>query len=201
MNSKQIIAILAPLAIIATMFPIFQLFSRWMGKTLGWYFGLVLYWIVWGGIFPVVMIGKRTVIQLIRPQPPDWRYLGLIALMILLAAIFKFSTGTQYQKYAPWMLIMYLSTTVGNGFFEELLWRGMYLELFPDQVLFRIIWSSVWFGLWHFAPGSVSSTGKPLGLVIGSGMMGFYLAFLANYSGTIWWTMIAHFLGGILMVL
>ena len=201
MNTKQIVAILAPLAVLSTMYPIFQLFSKWMGETWGWYLGLVLYWILWGGVFPILMIGKDAILRLIHPQPPNWRVLGLIAIMILLAGAFKFSTGTQYQKHTPWILIMYLSTTVGNGLFEEILWRGMYLELFSEQVLFRIIWSSIWFGLWHFAPGAVSSTGKPLGLMIGAGMMGFYLSFLANYSGTIWWTMIAHFLGGILMVI
>ena len=32
-------------------------------------------------------------------------------------------------------------------------------------------------------------------------MMGFYFAFLAHNTKTIWWTMIAHALGGLIMVI
>jgi membrane protease YdiL (CAAX protease family) len=96
---------------------------------------------------------------------------------------------------------MLISTNLGNGFFEELLWRGMYLELFPQRAFFRMFWSTIWFALWHYAPGSISASGSPVGLMIGAGMMGIYLAFLAHKTKSIWWTMIAHGLGGLIMVL
>ena len=75
------------------------------------------------------------------------------------------------------------------------------MELFPDSIFFRIVWSSIWFGLWHFAPGSVSSTGNALGLVIGSGLMGLYLSLMARRTGTIWWGIVAHALGGFIMII
>jgi hypothetical protein len=40
-----------------------------------------------------------------------------------------------------------------------------------------------------------------MGLMIGSGLMGFYLSFLVHKTGTIWWAIVAHTLGGIIMVL
>lgn len=30
--------------------------------------------------------------------------------------------------------------------------------------------------------------------------MGFYLSFLAKRTGTIWWTIVAHTLGGMIMI-
>jgi membrane protease YdiL (CAAX protease family) len=93
-----------------------------------------------------------------------------------------------------------LSTSLGNGFFEEVLWRGVYMELFPDSILLRIVWPTIWFALWHYAPGSVAPDGNVLGLIIGSGVMGFYLAFLAKRTGTIWWTIVAHTIGGMIMI-
>jgi hypothetical protein len=36
--------------------------------------------------------------------------------------------------------------------------------------------------------------------MIGAGLMGFYLSFLANRTGTIWWTIIAHAIGGFIMI-
>jgi membrane protease YdiL (CAAX protease family) len=115
--------------------------------------------------------------------------------------LYRLVPGMDYQKPALWVFILLLSTNLGNGFFEELLWRGVYLELFPAHVLWGWIWPCLWFALWHYAPGSIAPDGNPLGLMIGSGIMGFYLVFLARHTGTIWWTIIAHAIGGFIMIL
>lgn len=201
MNTKQRISVISPLVIIGMMYPIFQFLGKQLGNSIGWYLGLWVYWIIWGGIFPWLMIGKGNIIRLIRPQKLDLKVFLMVVFPVLMAAVFRFSTGMDYDKPTLWFLFILISTTLGNGFFEEVLWRGMYLELFPERVLFRIVWSTLWFALWHYVPGSISASGNPIGLMIGSGMMGFYLAFLAHKTKTIWWTMIAHFLGGLIMVI
>jgi membrane protease YdiL (CAAX protease family) len=104
-----------------------------------------------------------------------------------------------YEKESVWITFLIFSTPFGNGFFEELLWRGMYLRLFPRHLFYRMIWPSVWFALWHYAPGSVSS-GNPAGLMIGSGMMGLYLSYLTKKTNTVWWAIVVHTVGGIIMV-
>jgi membrane protease YdiL (CAAX protease family) len=96
--------------------------------------------------------------------------------------------------------LLLLTTNFGNGFFEELLWRGVYLDLFPKNLLFGMIWPSLWFALWHYAPGSINPDGNVLGLIIGSGIMGLYLSFLSRRTGTIWWTIIMHTIGGFIMI-
>lgn len=200
MSSKQKIAIIAPLILTAVMYPVFQLLSRALGETIGWYLGLAMYWLVWGGVFPWLMIGKTSIQTMIRPQKLTGGIFLLVLFPLLMAGIYRFATGMEYDKPTVWVFLLLVSTNLGNGFFEEVLWRGMYLELFPDSVFFRIVWPSIWFALWHYAPGSVSPTGNAIGLMIGSGMMGFYLSFLANKTGTIWWTMIAHMIGGFIMI-
>jgi len=75
------------------------------------------------------------------------------------------------------------------------------MELFPDRILYRIIWPSIGFALWHYAPGSVSANSNPLALIIGAGLFGFILAFLAKKTGGIWWGIMAHVLGGIVMII
>jgi len=200
MNDKQKIAIISPLVIIGTMYPIFQFLGNQLGNSIGWYLGLWIYWIVWGWVFPWVMIGKDSIVRLIRPQKWTLQLFFMVAFPVIMAAIFRFIAGMEYEKPALWFLFILISTNLGNGFFEEVLWRGMYLELFPKRVTLRIVWSTIWFALWHFAPGSISASGNPIGLMIGSGMMGLYFAFLAHKTKTIWWTMIAHALGGLIMV-
>jgi len=59
------------------------------------------------------------------------------------------------------VLLLLLSSCLGNGFFEELPWRGLYLCLFPNSIILKMMWPSVWFALWHYVPGSVSSGAHP----------------------------------------
>jgi hypothetical protein len=46
----------------------------------------------------------------------------------------------------------------------------------------------------------VSDNSNTLALIIGAGLFGFLLAFPAKKSGTIWWGILAHLLGGLVMV-
>ncbi len=202
MNRKQIIAIISPLILIAVMYPVFQLLLEvFNGTVTGWYLGLVTYWILWGAIFPLWLIGMENLKPIIRPQRLTVKVSVLILIPLILALLYKFITGMDYGKLNFWVLIFYLSTSFGNGFFEEVLWRGVYMKLFPDNIIFRIIWPNIWFALWHYAPGSVSPNANVLGLIIGSGMFGFYLSFLAKKTGTIWWSILTHIIGGIIMVI
>jgi membrane protease YdiL (CAAX protease family) len=201
MNTKQRIAIIAPLILIGMMYPVFQFLSGALGETLGWYIGLILYWLIWGGTFSWLMIGKETIQRIIRPQKLNIKIFFLVLFPLLMAALYKFIPGMEYEKPSLWIWILLLSTNLGNGFFEEVLWRGVYMSLFSDSIMFRIIWPSIWFALWHYAPGSVSSDGNVIGLMIGSGLMGLYLSFLAKKTGTVWWTIIMHTLGGVIMIL
>jgi hypothetical protein len=109
--------------------------------------------------------------------------------------------GMEYQKTSLLIILLLLSTAFGNGFFEEILWRGVYLKLFPYSVLFRMIWPSFWFGVWHYAPVSVSSNGNVVAMMVGAGVFGLYLSFLAKKTMTIWWSILAHILGGMVMII
>jgi membrane protease YdiL (CAAX protease family) len=120
---------------------------------------------------------------------------------LLMAALYKFIPGMEYEKPSTWVFLLLISTNFGNGFFEELLWRGMYMSLFPGSILLRIVWPSIWFALWHYVPGSVHVDSNVIGLIVGSGLMGFYLSVLAKKTETIWWTIIVHTIGGFIMIL
>lgn len=198
MNTKQRIAIIAPLVLVAVMYPIFHALAAVMNDRVAWYLGLAIYWIIWGAVFPLFIIGKEEIKKLIRPQRPDKKILLLISIPLLGALAGRIILGG-YEKESVWIALLLFSTPFGNGFFEEVLWRGVYLKLFPDNLFFRMIWPSIWFALWHYAPGSVSS-GNPARLIIGAGMMGLYLSYLTKKTNTVWWAIVVHTLGGFIMV-
>jgi hypothetical protein len=191
---------IAPPILMGVMYPIFQLLAGALGQLIGWYLGLVTYWLIWGGLFPWLVIGKEGILRMIRPQRPSLRVILLVLFPILMAGAYRVISGMAYEKSSGWAFLLILSTNLGNGFFEEVLWRGVYMELFPGSSLFRIVWPTIWFALWHYAPGSVSPSGNALGLMIGSGMMGLYLSLLAKHTVTIWWNIVAHALGGFIMI-
>jgi membrane protease YdiL (CAAX protease family) len=203
MNNKQKIAIVSPLILTSTMILVFQLLARAFESNwrIAWYLGLVSYWLIWGGIFSWWMIGRESIRKLIRPQKLNAKILSMVLFPVVMAGLYKLIPGMEYEHPNVWFFLLFVSTTVGNGFFEELLWRGVYMELFPSSILWRIIWPSFWFALWHYAPGSISPDGNVWGLIIGSGLMGFYLSFVAKKTGTIYWTIIAHAVGGLIMIL
>ncbi len=201
MNNKQRIAIVAPLLIVGMMYPFFQFITNLFGETVGWYLGLIVYWIIWGGIFSVAILGKENLITIIRPRKITIKIFLLISFPILMSSLYKLIPGMGYEKPSIWIFLLLLSTTFGNGFFEEVLWRGVYMKLFPNNFMFRIIWPTIWFAIWHYAPGSVHSDSNVIALMIGAGVFGFYLSSLAKLTDTIWWTIVIHILSGIIMII
>ena len=201
MSRKQNIAIFASVILIGSTYLLFQQVSRIFGDTLGWYIGLVLYWLIWCGAFTLWLIGKQNLRRIIRPRRLTLPVFLLLMIPIVGSLSYKLIPGMDYGQEKFWLALMVISTALGNGFFEEVLWRGAYMELFPKNILFRIFWPSIWFALWHYVPASVSPGGNVIALMIGSGMFGFYLSYLAWKTNTIWWCIVAHIIGGSIMVI
>ena len=202
-NEKQKYALIAPVVLIIVMYLIFQMLAGLFADNwrIAWYLGLVTYWLIWGAAFPWFMLGKESIRSIIRPQKLTLDAFLLVLFLLLMAALYKLIPDMEYEKPSIGIFLLVLSTCFGNGFFEEVLWRGTYMRLFPNSIMFRIIWPSIWFALWHYVPGSINPGGNVIGLIIGSGLMGFYLSFIARKTNTIYWTIIAHTLGGIIMIL
>lgn len=203
MFDKQLIAVIAPPILVLAMIPVFKGLVKKIGGhwRIGWYLGLVVYWVTWCGVLSWLLIGKASIHELIQPQRLTMEIFVLLLIPLVGAGLYRLVPGMEYAKPQTWIFILLISTNFGNGFFEELFWRGVYLELFPDNLLLGLIWPSLWFALWHYAPGSVAPKGNVVGLMVGSGIMGFYLSFLARHTGTIWWTMLVHAIGGFIMIL
>jgi membrane protease YdiL (CAAX protease family) len=202
-DTRQKFFIIAPVILIGVMYPIFQILARLFGESwrIGWFIGLAIYWLSWGAAFPVWIIGRRRITRMIRPEKPTAKTLLLVLFPLLMASLYRMIPGMKYEKPGVLTLLLLISSAFGNGFFEEILWRGVSMQLFPDSILFRLVWPSVWFALWHYVPGSISPSGNVLGLMVGAGFFGFYMSYLAKKTNGIWWCIVAHTVGGIIMVI
>jgi membrane protease YdiL (CAAX protease family) len=199
LTRKQIIAVVLPLLLLAVMYPIFQLLALGLGDQAGWFVGLFVYWLLWGLAYPLWLLGKERVLDLTRIRKFDVIALLLALIPVIFAGIGRIQ-GVQYEKPTTWVALGLLGTAVGNGIFEEVLWRGTYMALFPDNPWLRIVWPSLGFALWHYAPGSVSS-GDVLSLMLGTAFLGLLLGFLARRTDSIGWSILSHTLAGIITVI
>ena len=86
---KQRTAIAAPVVLMGTMYPVFRVLDSAFGDQLdgylGWYLGLVTYWIVWGAGFSIWILGLLRIRQLIRPRRPTIRLILPIAFQVYAA--------------------------------------------------------------------------------------------------------------------
>ena len=201
MSTKQIILLIAPPLLVVSSYFLFQFLSNRLGEKLGWYLGLVIYWLTWCGAMTLGLIGRESIKKLITPTRLTWQVALILIIPITFSIINRFTRVLDYREANTWLTLMMISTAFGNGFFEELLWRGAYMEAFPENLLLRIAWPTIWFALWHFAPGSVSQDGNPIPLVIGSGFFGLLLGFLAWKTDSIFWCIVAHVVGGLIIVI
>lgn len=202
MNAKQRVALLAPPVLIGVMYVVFKLLVSATGSSfIAWYLGLVTYCVTWCTILPLTLVGWRRIKALLRPKPLHGWGFALVLIPIAGAALYRLVPGMGYEKQALWVTILYVSTAFGSGFFEELLWRGVYMELFPYSITFRFVLPTIAFALWHYAPGVASANENVWGLIIGAAALGVVQSLLAKQTDSVWWPIVAHTIGGLIMVL
>jgi membrane protease YdiL (CAAX protease family) len=85
-----------------------------------------------------------------------------------------------------------------NGFCEEVLWRGLYVRVFPENIWLAILYPSVGFALWHLVPLSIFSEGNKYSFVLSTFFLGMVYGYIAYETGSAKWTAISHSLNGML---
>jgi len=197
---KKILGIVMPPILWLIMFLTYQLYGVFFGNEIGWHLGLYTYWILCGLIFPATLIGFKRIKEVSAPRKFRLKMLPVILFPLAMAFLFNLIPGLEYEKISVVGIIFLIITSFGNGIFEEILWRGVYMELYPNNNFMRIGYSTFWYAVFHFASGSLSSNGNILGLVIGSAFFGIFLSLLAKWKNNIWWSILSHVLGGLVMI-
>ena len=119
MSTKQAIAIIVPPILVLVMIPVFRLYVRIFPNNwrIGWYLGLVTYWITWCGILSYILIGKTSILRLIQSQRLTLEIFILLLIPLVGAALYRLVPGMEYKKPLLWIFILLISTNLGNGFF------------------------------------------------------------------------------------
>ena len=199
---SQIALLIAPWLLLATTYPVYQLLKRRFGKKRSYLGGFLFYWIAWCLLFPLALLGPQALVRLFHSVPspfgqPWW--LGAFCLLAPPLVAFVFIFPKALQKASARIVLVSLLLAVVNGPLEEVLWRGVYLTLFPGQLWLGLLYPSAGFALWHLAPMSIfppalGDRGGKAALVAEVWFLGLLWAWVANNTGVILWTAIAHIL-------
>jgi membrane protease YdiL (CAAX protease family) len=199
MDRKKITAVAALPGLTLMMIMVFQGTKQILGTELAWHAGFWIYWPVWCVLYPWRMLGWRKMGALLQRR--KLRTSGWILMAFPPVMSFIGSLIFQQDRRCISGIIVYILMSFANGILEEMLWRGVYITLFPDNKLWGLAWPAVWFALWHLAPGSISPLTGVWMLMAGALVFGACWGLLAMKTESILWSVISHTLSGLLWVL
>lgn len=100
---------------------------------------------------------------------------------------------------APWVLILLaIPLATIHGFCEEILWRGVYVRVFPQNPRLAILYPSAGFAAWHLVPQTVHAADNRIGFVVSRFFLALPYGYIAYRTGSAKWTAISRSLSGIL---
>lgn len=190
MNEKRIV-VLSPFLIIAVNFGVAFLFGPIIGK---WAFApmILVGWMLW--LFFILKFGKTESIKkwLAKPEgKTGWAVVAvLIGLIPLPLFLFHYDTLSEWRVWIPWIVLALI-----NPWIEEFYWRGLLLDVTKSWSNWAsVVYSSFLFSINHAAFGINSKLNSGLEIILSTLIMGVVWGFVYKKTGSLRWTIVAHFL-------
>ena len=189
-----------PFLLLPVMFGIFTIFARWLGAEAGYLLGFGFYWLFWCLLIPRALLGKAEFAAILHDRAPllnraNW-LAALLWLAVMLTAVFMYAG--EFIRAPLTLILLAVPLATVNGCCEEILWRGLYVHLFPHNPWLAILYPSLGFALWHFAPQVIFPAENVFGLVVSTFFLALPYGYIAWRTGSARWTAVSHSLSGIL---
>ena len=193
LRRRRIAALAAPPLLIASTYHVFQALVGWLGVRWGYLGGFLFFWGFWCVGFSLWAIGREGIAAVLRDARPRlprpaWLWLALLVLpvaggfaTVLLPAL---PTATLTVVAVAWLIAAVNATA------EEVLWRGVYVRLFPGRLVAGWLYPAALFALWHISPTSIR--GSAITLVSAAAFLGLLYGWIAFRTGSIRYTIPAH---------
>ena len=147
------------------------------------------------------IVQRRLGLKIKSTKKISWSETLSVCWLVLLADFFFLSAVALGISKAPHMIGTALIIALGAGFFEEYFFRGLFLKLaFQDgirsskQVLGVVFLSAIFFGLAHLGNLTHQPLNATLFQVYYATAYGIFFAAIYLRTGSLWWTIILHFL-------
>jgi len=190
--------LVCPIVLAVSMYGLFRGLTVALGHPRGYLVAFALYWTGWCGALPLGVLGRHGVVALFAPgRPVAARRSVPTSALVWWPVAFPLLFAFLPRVANAGSRVIVISAILGlvTGVAEEVLWRGVYLQLFPESAWWNTVYPSLAFGLWHMAPLSVLPSRYPGGAV-GFGAYAFVLglsyAMAARRTGSIRWITVSH---------
>lgn len=195
---QQFGALMLPPLLIASMLAIFKAFHRRFGHPLGHLLAFIVYWIAWCLVIPTILLGGfDPLLALFNPMPSfsslDWKTHLILWWPLLFPMLFMCLPRLKNANIAIVLISIVMGITIGLT--EEILWRGVYIRLFADNLLLAVAYPTLMFAVWHLCPMSVLPNRLPGGkvsFIMYAYFLGLFYAAATLQTGSIAWSTIGH---------
>ena len=198
LSFSQGAALVLPILLIASMFWLFSVLTRRLGHPLGYLLSFGVYWVLWCILAPLALLGGvKPLLALFTPFPSPGELSWQTHLALWWPVIFPlfFVFIRRAAKANARILIASVLLGIVIGVTEEILWRGVYMRLFPGSIWLNMVYPSLMFALWHLAPLSVvknRQAGGATSFVVYAFLLGITYAITVNQTGSIAWATVSH---------
>ena len=196
MNPNRKLLLLSSVCVFPVMLVVFPVATRAFGSKWGYLLDLAVYWTYLISVMICFYKSDKGFLKNILSNPKlNYWILYSFAAFIPVLGVFFVSFLPDAGRLSLSTALLVLVSAVLNGTFEEVYWRGLYLEEFRNSVSVGLWVSTMLFTLWHFslwfAKGVVYQGGL-LALVGGAFVMGLLWSFVSRKLQNITMCIIAH---------
>ena len=194
---KKLTLLILPLVLTPACAFVFKWAAATYGNKHGYLIGFIFYWLFWCMFIPIQLIGSRTILQYFALKQYVFTWQVAACLLIPLIFVYAYAFPSVVRHADAIIIILSLLISIINAIAEEVLWRSAYLHVFKDHKWINILFASIGFAVWHYAPQVVfvnKRHGGAHSFVLFSFCLGLCYAFVANKQQSILWTAIAHIL-------
>lgn len=201
MQRKTFLTIL-PILLLASTALVFSGGAYWLGKAGGYVVGFLFYNGFWCILVPFLLLGKSQFLSLFQETNPLFqkKHWWLIALLLSTTAGALGMLSAHDLPNTPLALVLIaIPAAIVTGTCEEILWRGVYVKMFPAQIFWGLIYPSLGFAVWHLSPQLIYPASIPGGMFAFAGLtffLGLCYGLVAYKTGSCKWTAISHSLNG-----
>jgi membrane protease YdiL (CAAX protease family) len=193
LDARRIVVLAVPVAVNLVMPVIYRHLARVLGAQRGYVAGFAVYWSACVAI-PVTVLGpRRTAHLLVDARPPGALETAGLALPPLGGLATETLPALRASVTVDLPLVATAIAFAGtNAVAEELLWRGLFLDVFPRSRSLGWVYPSLGFGLWHLAPQQVHPAPRPLAFCAAATVLGLVNGWTARRLGGIGATTLSH---------
>jgi membrane protease YdiL (CAAX protease family) len=195
-DRHRLVALALPVAVPVAMTAVFYVAGDRLGPR-GYLAGFGVYWVACGAL-SFAVLGRQGVRRLFRDARPRFgRPAVLGAALLLWPPVGALATRLfpDIADASVAMVATAVTVALVNSVLEELLWRGVYITLWPRNAWLGWVWPALGFGAWHLAPQVIHPSALgPLVYVVSATALGLSWGWVAWRTGSLRWVTASHFI-------